>query len=1314
MDKPEIRNAYEKRRGFLRRGEKGQLEQIANILNGLKLAKVQEFYALQWVDLKVAYNAKNIVKEDIQKDPFAFIADLNSDGTLDNRTGKIDKNSDAGRIAPLALLNTYFDQGNWKNEDTNEAPKKMLIDGEDTKQIILQFAALLKVAGVTNVDSVIKEWKVAELGAALSQHPEWKAIYLKQLEDLTYYRGYNLKDIVKKDRFVEISKNKNQALIAPEKFLNQLDAENQKLLVAFLEWLDPEDKKDIEAMNQEQKTSVMRAIMDGLDKVPNALLWIVGLGVTTEQKATTREQLRKTATWKLAWLGKKWDPDAQPRLVLNFPTPKNLTENTYDDNGNPISWPEKWANQQIKIWVSLPLINYTRSWNLNDKEVQSASIADSNVAYTQLYTRAWAAFDLFYATKEGKEFSLDGQGSLNPQNDPYLKKLSGSLMAEFGVWIKKEYLGAIEDQSEYKAQFFTEWLLKWVSGLENLTLDSFKAKLLENIAAMKNPPKETKKLSNWAKYIKENPAEVDLFVTQLTAYLDQNWVFKDIADNKENDQIGEHLTKMVEAKVRWIINQAEFERKQTYDNKVKLSRAWIFGRIGWEMWFGGSGKRIQAGFGFETSLAAFKVLYAPDAERLKWMDEDLKNGTGTISMDANRLKWLESHQDLVDRLTKQINAKEQWLEIKVLETGVIEFSSRKWDVAEILNMYYKPDVERSQVKYKDGKLLVWDVSVLQYVNRQYFNTEAHYLMLDGKGTNGLTKIEKWNPVNVDKDIRKLDLEAWTEAAAQRKLADSFIDAYKKNNKVTVVPTEIRKRAEKTAKDIIPAIITINEQWDYIVNSETYFPKRTKWEILSHVKLKFSKVDWTMSVVESSEPTTTGIKIEYTEWPSMKKFENTWEGNIVDIVDYESITNLFDMSKTNWFDFGALIGKDISNVKTGLSLHYQKARVALANAIQWKDIWKSLTTTHDEMSNMINKWYTIKWLKKDDPNRMIIDGALNTIKRYIDEGATDQNMLSGALYGLGTFMIHMARDSHNALQANNRKFQNSTYVKETLATPDARMKKIIDRKVGGYTEERKPNYEKALKTMWVSDKYFDKERAEAMKQFTTADKKTWDVNDATNFIGFSAMRYNTATVAPVLLWQGNVAAYPGGEECISQITDDSKIDQIIGMLEKTPSALGLLPSVKEYFNGEMDSSWNLIKDRVTKDHVIQALRNSFKDPKNPIPVKIYNLAWEEVAELTIGATAQFLMYWHCMNESRWLNIGNIWIRVKGKGFDWEGELQKTEGKWIGADHWAVYGTNSIDQKQINVSGSATWSDTQNGNRVTLPGRVLGWRRSTLPW
>jgi hypothetical protein len=45
---------------------------------------------------------------------------------------------------------------------------------------------------------------------------------------------------------------------------------------------------------------------------------------------------------------------------------------------------------------------------------------------------------------------------------------------------------------------------------------------LENIAAMKNPPKDTKKLSHWAKYIKENPAEVDSFVTQLTAYLDQN------------------------------------------------------------------------------------------------------------------------------------------------------------------------------------------------------------------------------------------------------------------------------------------------------------------------------------------------------------------------------------------------------------------------------------------------------------------------------------------------------------------------------------------------------------------------------------------------------------------------------------------------------------------------------------------------------------------------------------------------------------------------------------------------------------------------
>jgi hypothetical protein len=53
------------------------------------------------------------------------------------------------------------------------------------------------------------------------------------------------------------------------------------------------------------------------------------------------------------------------------------------------------------------------------------------------------------------------------------------------------------------------------------------------------------------------------------------------------------------------------------------------------------------------------VLYAPDAEKLKWMDEDLKNGTGTIAMEANRIKNLASHQDLVDRLTKQINAAEQ-------------------------------------------------------------------------------------------------------------------------------------------------------------------------------------------------------------------------------------------------------------------------------------------------------------------------------------------------------------------------------------------------------------------------------------------------------------------------------------------------------------------------------------------------------------------------------------------------------------------------------------------------------------------------------
>jgi hypothetical protein len=406
---------------------------------------------------------------------------------------------------------------------------------------------------------------------------------------------------------------------------------------------------------------------------------------------------------------------------------------------------------------------------------------------------------------------------------------------------------------------------------------------------------------------------------------------------------------------------------------------------------------------------------------------------------------------------------------------------------------------------------------------------------------------------------------------------------------------------------------------------------------------------------------------------------------------------------NGFDFGALIWKDISNVKTGLSLYYRNARIALANAIQWKgDMQKELTTCHKELQTMITSWYKIQWAKITPENKDVINHALDTIKKYISDPAK----VNGALYWLWTFIIQMARDSHNALQARNSKFDKSTYVQETLKSPDARTKAIIDRDVWAYTEKRKPSYQAALKTMWVWATYFDKERADALSQFTSADKKTWDVKEATRFIWFSAMRYNNATVAPVLLWQWNVATYPGGKECITDISDKQKWEQIIAMMEKTPSVLGLLPSVKEYFNGKKDTKWNLIKDFVTKGDIIAALRWE--------SVKIKNTAWEEVAELVIDAKPQFLMYWHCMNESRWMSIESIWIRIKWEWFDWEGELQKTEGKWIWADHWAVYGTNSIDQKQINVSGSATWSDTQNGNRVTLPGRVLGWRRSTLPW
>lgn len=146
---------------------------------------------------------------------------------------------------------------------------------------------------------------------------------------------------------------------------------------------------------------------------------------------------------------------------------------------------------------------------------------------------------------------------------------------------------------------------------------------------------------------------------------------------------------------------------------------------------------MHLAFGLEASISSWKILYAPDKEKLLYMDESLHTG---VEIQREDLKtnsseaMIKSVEELLDRtniqgLSVEMNKKNQ-LEIHIPENTLK--NAKKNSAWELFNIYLNPD-QQNNIAVEKNKITIGNVKDLSLATRNYFDDFAVYLFIGGKG-----------------------------------------------------------------------------------------------------------------------------------------------------------------------------------------------------------------------------------------------------------------------------------------------------------------------------------------------------------------------------------------------------------------------------------------------------------------------------------------------------------------------------------------------------------------------------------------------------
>lgn len=744
---PTIWEYYWKKR-FLT-SESWRIVKLLNSATRENMQKIIDIKWKKWVDVRDAYNARTFVETNIENstifnNPFLLLSDLNMTWNLDRGN---EWRTNGHRWSEQQLYANFLSVADTEEVSVDGTTEKRIKNGPKTKDLIDGFKLLLKGTEYwKRAETAIQSWNLDEFAVFLRNNPESIALYHKQLDRLSYDKKIDIQDLLLASKLKELSK-KDDLEAASE--LNSIRDETKDW---FMEQLNSfpkgsQEREWFDSLDAQSKLSTVRKIIDLVDKVPNAFLNLAGFSVQ-QWNTLSKKDILKTVTFKPNFL--KDDAWIGPRVMFWFDSSKISEAYHAADN-----WAQIWDAIESRfnwcqIWIDIPLVNLTWNFDLNQWKV-----LDENMrwvkAVNKMYSRLGANFQVYAMNWRVKDNKLWLDFKL-------------ALEAAFG-W-----------KADYKEPIELKWYRLWEvmeKVFENpdfSSKDKFKESINTQLKALEDD-------SNFKKYLKNNPEFKFYIVDEVADSLDRIGIF---TEGKAAEWRQEHAKIVLNYVLKWILEEIKNENMQALNWKTKLTRLWVFWQIWaylwrktttWENW-----ETIVHHAPFhlsvwlERSISSWKLLYAPDSEKYKYMDESLKSWES-----ADKVKWATNTPDAlrstiqelltsttITGLETKMNDKNE-LEITVPDATLAKY--KKGSIAELFNVYVNPS-QLDNIAIEKNKITLWNVGKLSVVTRNYFDDFALYLFVWGNWVDWCEK----NKVSGLKD--KSDKMKWFEFKAAQEWVEA--------------------------------------------------------------------------------------------------------------------------------------------------------------------------------------------------------------------------------------------------------------------------------------------------------------------------------------------------------------------------------------------------------------------------------------------------------------------------------------------------------------------------------------------------------------
>lgn len=662
-------------------------EDLQKFINEMKV--FNDIRELQKNKKFVELNAKKIITN-----PFLVLSDFNRSGDIGRWDEWLKNNMMTSEQAMYDVFLSYA--------DTDPGVKwwyKEIIDWPKTADLVKWFVTMIKSLWEGRYEDIEKEFNgiytMENLWKYIVKNEETLVLYQQTLRKLSENHSVDISDIVSYNRRQAVVDNKIQDV--KELSTNRDEVQN---------WL-----------RKQMENEKFRGEIDKLSAEEKAnFFWNVSAFVA--EHGLLREIVARFGISTKTWV-----------TVDNLDAVQFEWHALKDNNW---IWPRFSVGPLLDgmiLHLDVPLANLTAKFDLNRSNVEN-SVINGVTPVRQLYTRLWA--------------NIGGWFSFPKDNPADLERWQAYLSAaiEWAVWMKADYKKGIELSSRN----FWNVLQDQIFANPDFSSKSwFNTKAKQSIDKILQSKEKSDK--NLKKFMENNKQEMYNCVDNVSEMLDVLWVFDTTKDIDIN-----HKEILLNSIMKWVVESVKDQNLWELNGKTKLTSFWIW----WQYWIGANLKELKnvrsredlkkvfhIGWSawIEATVSSWNMLYWPNEEKLKYMDNQLRSWESIKPLG----EWIKTNnienvqKAIMESLSEnsiptQVKSNDKW-QIEISVSDVVLQKYGKNNIYELFNIYVNPEKSKYVAISGDGKTLtIWgnELKNFSVVTRRYFDEFAVYLMIGWK------------------------------------------------------------------------------------------------------------------------------------------------------------------------------------------------------------------------------------------------------------------------------------------------------------------------------------------------------------------------------------------------------------------------------------------------------------------------------------------------------------------------------------------------------------------------------------------------------